>query len=45
MAIVVLVLIMADRMWVKLPPDHPAVYRSSESAAQPGCPAQRAPGR
>jgi membrane protease YdiL (CAAX protease family) len=35
MAIVALVLIMADRMWVKLLPDHPAVYRSPESAAQP----------
>ncbi len=30
---VVLVVILADRMWKKLPPDHPAVYRSSEHAA------------
>ena len=31
--IVVLVIVLSDRMWAKLPPDHPAVYRSSESAA------------
>jgi len=30
-----LVLILVDRMWKKLPPDHPAVYRSPEHAAQP----------
>lgn len=33
--IAVLVLILVDRMWQKLPPDHPAVYRSPEHAAQP----------
>jgi membrane protease YdiL (CAAX protease family) len=33
-ASVVLVLIMADRMWARLPPDHPGVYRSPERAAQ-----------
>jgi membrane protease YdiL (CAAX protease family) len=30
-----LVVILVDRMWKKLPPDHPAVYRSPERAAQP----------
>jgi len=34
MAIVALVLIITDRMWAKLPSDHPAVYRSPESAGQ-----------
>jgi membrane protease YdiL (CAAX protease family) len=36
MAVAVLVFILADRMWKKLPPGHPGVYRSPESAAQPG---------
>ena len=27
-AVVALALILVDRMWEKLPPDHPAVYRS-----------------
>ena len=27
LSVVVLVMILADRMWKKLPPDHPAVYR------------------
>jgi hypothetical protein len=26
---IALVVILVDRMWKKLPPDHPAVYRSS----------------
>lgn len=30
-----LVMILVDRMWRKLPPDHPAVYRSPQHAAQP----------
>jgi hypothetical protein len=30
-----LVMILVDRMWEKLPPDHPAVYRSPQLAAQP----------
>jgi len=34
-AIVALVIILVDRMWKKLPPDHPAIYRSPEYAAQP----------
>jgi hypothetical protein len=29
------VLVLVDRMWKKLPPDHPAVYSSPEPAAQP----------
>lgn len=29
-----LVMILIDRMWKKLPPNHPAVYRSPEHAAQ-----------
>lgn len=29
-----LAMILVDRMWQKLPPDHPAVYRSPEHAAQ-----------
>jgi len=29
-----LVMILVDRMWQKLPPDHLAVYRSPEHAAQ-----------
>ncbi len=33
MAVVALVLIMAGRMWVKLPSDHPAVYRAPGYAA------------
>lgn len=33
-----LVLILVGKMWKRLPPDHPAVYRSPESAAQPGGP-------
>jgi uncharacterized protein len=32
--VVALVVILVDRMWKKLPPDHPAVYRSPEYAAQ-----------
>jgi membrane protease YdiL (CAAX protease family) len=31
MAIIALLLIMADRMWAKLPPNHPAVYTSTGS--------------
>ena len=34
-AVVALVMILVDRMWKKLPADHPAVYRSPEDAAQP----------
>ncbi len=34
MAILALVFVVIDRMWAKLPPNHPAVYRSPESAAQ-----------
>jgi membrane protease YdiL (CAAX protease family) len=30
-----LILVLLDRMWKTLPPDHPAVYRSPEHAAQP----------
>ena len=30
-----LVMILVDRMWKKLPPNHPAVYRPPEHAAQP----------
>jgi len=33
-AIVALALILLDRMWKKLPPDHPAVNGSPEYAAQ-----------
>jgi membrane protease YdiL (CAAX protease family) len=32
--VVALVIILVDRMWKKLPSDHPAVYRSPEHAAQ-----------
>jgi len=35
LSVAALVMIIADRMWEKLPPDHPAVYRSPEHAAQP----------
>jgi len=35
-AVVALAIILVDRMWKKLPPDHPAVYRSPQPAAQPG---------
>jgi membrane protease YdiL (CAAX protease family) len=31
-----LVLVVIDRMWQKLPPDHPAVYTSPQLPAQPG---------
>jgi membrane protease YdiL (CAAX protease family) len=34
-AAVALVMILADRMWKKLPPDHAAAYRSPESTARP----------
>lgn len=34
--VAVLVLILVDRMWKKLPPDHQAVFRPPEHAAQPG---------
>jgi membrane protease YdiL (CAAX protease family) len=34
-AVAALVIILLDRMWKNLPPDHPAVYRSPEYAAQP----------
>lgn len=30
-----LVMVLVDRMWKKLPPDHPAVYRWPEHTAQP----------
>lgn len=30
-----LVIVLLDRMWKNLPPDHPAVYRSPEYATQP----------
>jgi uncharacterized protein len=33
--IAVIVLVLVDRMWKKMPPNHPAVYRSPDSAAQP----------
>ena len=33
LSVAVLVVILVDRMWKKLPPDHPAVYRSPEHAA------------
>ncbi len=33
---VVLVMILADRMWKKLPPGHPAVYQAPEAPVQPG---------
>ena len=33
-AVAVLVIILLDRMWKNLPPDHPTVYRSPEYAAQ-----------
>ena len=35
-AVMAFVLILVDRMWRKLPTDHPAVYRSSQPATQPG---------
>jgi membrane protease YdiL (CAAX protease family) len=34
--ITVMVMILVDRMWKKLPPDHPAVYSSPQLSAQPG---------
>lgn len=34
-AAVVLAIVLLDRMWKNLPPDHPAVYRSPEYAAHP----------
>jgi membrane protease YdiL (CAAX protease family) len=36
LAFVALVLIVVDRMWKKLPPDHPAIYRAHTLTAQPG---------
>lgn len=33
-AVAALVIVLLDRMWKNLPPDHPAVYRSPEYAAQ-----------
>ncbi len=34
-SVATLIMIIVDRMWRKLPPDHPAVYRSPEHATQP----------
>jgi membrane protease YdiL (CAAX protease family) len=34
LSVAALVMILVDRMWKKLPPDHPAVYRSPQHAAQ-----------
>ncbi len=34
-AVAALVMVLVDRMWKKLPADHPAVYRSPEVAARP----------
>ena len=34
-AVAALVMILVDRMWKKLPADHPAVYRSPQHAARP----------
>ncbi|MDY0019549.1 MAG: CPBP family intramembrane glutamic endopeptidase, partial [Anaerolineae bacterium] len=36
MAVAALALIIADRMWEKLPADHPAVYKAPSLATQPG---------
>ena len=33
-AVVALAIVLLDRMWKKLPPDHPAIYRSPEFATQ-----------
>jgi hypothetical protein len=34
LTVVVFVIMVADRMWKRLPPDHPAVYSSPEPAAE-----------
>ncbi len=36
MVIATLAVILADRMWEKLPADHPAVYKAPQPATQPG---------